>query len=165
MKQGVSAFHLPERAFNIGSHEDTLRFSLTSILNEHLVNEMRMQLSRRTTISNALNNTPAINVLDTFNTGGNQGSLFVDNKNENLDLTNNVTYTWKTHTFKAGFRAESERFTNLNRANFGGTFTFGGDLATGETALDLYRRVRAGDPTARPSQFSISGGDPFIGVS
>jgi hypothetical protein len=165
MNQGVSGFNLPERAFNTSSHEDTLRFSLTSILSEHLVNEMRMQLSRRTTSSNSLNDTPAINVLDTFNTGGNQGSLFIDNKNENLDLTNNVTYTWKTHTFKAGFRAESLRFTNINRSNFGGTFTFGGDLASGESALDIYRRVLAGDPTAHPSQFSISRGDPFIGFS
>jgi len=163
MNQGVGSFDLPERANDRSSHEDTLRFSMTSIFSEHMVNETRMQLSRRTTNTNALSDAPVINVLDTFVAGG--GSTFLDNENRNLDLTNNLTYTWKTHTFKAGFRAESERFTNINRSNFSGTFTFGGDLATGETALDLYRRVLAGDPTARPSQFSISRGDPFIGFS
>jgi hypothetical protein len=163
--QGVGGYDLPERAYNRNAREDTLRFSLTSILSERMVNEARIQLSRRTTDSNALNDAPAINVLDTFVTGGNQGLLFLNNQNENLDFTNNVTYTWKAHTFKTGFRAESLRFTNINRSNFGGTFTFGGDRASGETALDLYRRVLAGDPTARPSQFSISRGDPFIGFS
>jgi Carboxypeptidase regulatory-like domain/TonB dependent receptor len=163
MNQGVSAFNLPERAFNTSSHEDTLRFSLTSILSEHMVNEARMQLSRRTTNSDALSDAPVVNVLDTFVAGG--GSVFLDNRDENLDLTNNVTYTWKAHTFKAGFRAESERFTNLNRSNFSGTFIFGGNPATGQSALDLYRLALAGDPTARPSQFSISRGDPFIGFS
>src|SRR5581483_4411180 len=163
MNQGVGSFSLPERAFNTSSHEDTLRFSLTSILSEHMVNEARIQLSRRTVNSMALNNAPAINVLETFQSGG--SSAFADNENQNLDFTNNVSYTWKTHTFKMGFRAESDRLTNLNQSNFNGTFTFGGNLASGETALDLYRRVLAGDPTAHPSQFSISRGDPFIGFS
>ncbi|HJQ26266.1 MAG TPA: TonB-dependent receptor, partial [Blastocatellia bacterium] len=161
--QGVGSFNLPERAFNTISHEDTLRFSLTSILSEHMVNEARVQLSRRTFSAAALNNAPAINVLETFQSGG--SSTFYNNENQNLDFTNNVSYTWKTHTFKMGFRAESERLTNLNQSNFNGTFTFGGNLASGETALDLYRRVLAGDPTAAPSQFTISRGDPFIGFS
>ncbi|HKP11608.1 MAG TPA: TonB-dependent receptor, partial [Blastocatellia bacterium] len=104
-----------------------------------------------------------INVLDAFTAGG--ANIFTDNKNENLDFTNNLTYTWKSHTFKAGFRAESERYTNLNQSNFAGTFTFAGNPVTGETSIDIYRRALEGDPTARPSQFSISSGDPFIGFS
>jgi hypothetical protein len=161
--QGVTGFNLPERAFNSNSHEDTLRFSMTSILSEHMVNESRIQLSRRTNGNVGLSDAPAINVLDAFFGGG--ANLFSDNKNENLDFTDNVSYTWKSHTFKAGFRAESERFTNLNQSNFAGTFTFAGNPLTGETSLDVYSRALAGDPTARPSQFSISRGDPFIGFS
>src|SRR5262249_11494078 len=103
-----------------------------------------------------------VNVLDTFSSGGNQGSLFLDNSNDNLDMTDNVTYTWKTHTIKGGIRAEALKFTNINKSNFGGTFTFGGETGS---ALDLYRAVLAGDPNAHPSQFSISVGDPFIGFS
>jgi Carboxypeptidase regulatory-like domain/TonB dependent receptor len=163
MNQGVGSFNLPGRATNNSSHEDTLRFSLTSILSEHLVNEARIQLSRRTFSATAISNAPAINVLETFQSGG--SGTFFNNENQNLDFTNNVSYTWKAHTFKMGFRAESERLTNLNQSNFNGTFTFGGNLASGESALDLYRRVLEGDPTARPSQFSISHGDPFIGFS
>jgi carboxypeptidase family protein/TonB-dependent receptor-like protein len=161
--QGLnSGFDLPERAFNRTSREDTLRFSFTSIVNEHAVNEARLQLSRRTVDSRAFTDAPAVVVLDTFSAGGNQSQLFIDNSNSNLDFTNNITYTWKTHTFKAGFRAEGLRFENINRSNFGGTFTFGSEEGS---PLDLYRRVIAGDPTARPSQFSINRGDPFVGFS
>jgi hypothetical protein len=162
INQGLNGFDLPERAFNRTAREDTLRFSFTTIASEHAVNEMRLQLSRRTFDSQAITSTPAILVLDTFNAGGNQGSLFMDNSNRNLDITDNITYTYKTHTFKAGFRAEGLQFTNINRSNFGGTFTFGTEDGT---PLELYRRVLAGDPTAHPSQFTINRGDPFVGFS
>ncbi|MFL6213985.1 MAG: carboxypeptidase regulatory-like domain-containing protein [Blastocatellia bacterium] len=161
--QGLDNYNLPDRGFNRNSHEDTLRFSMTSILSEHMVNEARIQLSRRTNGSISLSDASVINVLDAFTAGG--ANIFADNKNENLDFTNNVSYTWKSHTFKAGFRAESERYTNLNQSNFAGTFTFSGNPVTGETSLDIYRRAIEGDPAARPSQFSINRGDPFIGFS
>lgn len=160
--QGIGTFDLPERAFSRTSREDTLRFSLTTILNERSVNEARVQLSRRTFNTQAISDAPAINVLETFNSGGNQGSLFTDNSNGNLDFTNNVTYTLKSHTLKAGFRAEALRFENINRSNFGGTFTFGNETGS---PLELYQSVLAGVPGAHPSQFSINRGDPFIGFS
>jgi hypothetical protein len=148
-------FYLPERATNSNSSEDTLRFSLTTIASEHAVNEMRLQLGRRSSRSRGLSNDLAINVLDAFYSGGSQS--FSNNVNRNLDYADTVTYTYKTHTFKAGFTAEAEQFENLNRSNFNGTFTF--------SSLDQYAAVLRGDPVARPSQFSINRGDPFIGFS
>ncbi|HKP85077.1 MAG TPA: carboxypeptidase regulatory-like domain-containing protein [Blastocatellia bacterium] len=163
LNQGLNGgFDLPERAFNRTSREDTLRFSFTSIVNEHTVNEARLQLSRRQFDTRALSDAPTVRVLDTFTSGGNQDNLFISNSNSNLDFTNNVTYTWKTHTFKAGFRAEGLRFENINRSNFGGTFTFGSEDGS---PLDLFRRVSEGDSDARPSQFTINRGDPFVGFS
>ena len=40
---GIGTFDLPERGFNRSNHEHTLRLSLTSIVTEHAVNEMRMR--------------------------------------------------------------------------------------------------------------------------
>lgn len=171
-------FYLPERGSNSSSREDTLRFSLTTIASEHAVNEMRVQLSRRESMSRALSNNVAINVLDSFNGGGSQA--FTDNKNRNLDLSDSFTYTHKNHTFKGGFRAEGVQPENLNRSNFGGTFTFGQDfertasgaIITGAdgapipiSSIELYSRVVRGVPGYHPSQFSINRGDPFIGFS
>jgi hypothetical protein len=146
---------------------------------------MRVQLSRRTTNALALTDEVAIIVPDAFNAGGNQGSLFSDNSNENIDLTNNLTYTYKKHTIKAGLRAEAEQLKYLNRSNFGGTFTFGsdferdasgniidinGNVVTGQfgipiSPLESYRRATLGLAGYRPVQFSINQGDPFVGFS
>jgi hypothetical protein len=155
--QGIGTFDLPERAFNSENREDTLRFSLTTIATEHAVNEMRLQLSRRKNLSQALNTDVAIQVLDAFNAGGNQGALFNQNQTENLDLTNNVTYNRGKHVVKFGFRAEVSQQEYINRSNFGGTFTF--------SSLNQYERVLRGEPGARPAQFSINRGDPFVGLS
>lgn len=155
--QGIGTFDLPERAFNSENREDTLRISLTTIATEHAVNEMRLQLSRRKNQSQALNGDVAIQVLDSFNAGGNQGSLFSQNQNDNIDLTNNVTYNRGKHVVKVGLRVEASHQDYLNRSNFGGTYTF--------SSLDQYRRVLRGEPDARPAQFSINRGDPFVGLS
>ena len=179
--QGLGGgFDLPSRAFNRVFREDTLRFSVTTIASEHTVNEMRAQISHRTTNSQAITLAPAVQVLDSFYGGGNQGQLFMDNSNKNLDLTDNVTYTYKSHTFKAGFRAEALGFYNINRSNFLGTYTFGSDVVrnalglpilgpdgqpTPISALTLYSNVIQGVPGYRPSQFSINKGDPFIGFT
>jgi len=171
-------FYLPERASNSSFSENTLRFSLTTIASEHAVNEMRAQISRRNSKTSALSNEVAINVLDSFNGGGSQA--FSNNGNNNLDLTDTYTHTYKTHTFKGGFRAEAVQPNNLNRSNFGGTFTFGQDFerdASGVillnaegvpipiSSIELYSRVVQGVPGYRPSQFSINRGDPFIGFT
>lgn len=175
---GGGGFALPERGVRSSSSENTLRLSLLTIASEHAVNEMRIQLSHRESMTRALSSAVAINVLDAFNGGGSQA--FSDNSNRNLDLTNNLTYTHGSHTIKAGVRAEAAQYNNLNRSNFTGTFTFGQDferdalgrVVTGAdgasipiSPIDLYSRVEQGILGYHPSQFSINKGDPFIGFS
>jgi len=175
---GGGGFTLPERGSDSTSSENSLRLSLTTIASEHAVNELRLQLSRRESKTRSLSNDVAINVLDAFRGGG--GQVFTDDVSDNLDLTNNVTYTHKSHTFKAGFRSEAVRLDNLNQSGFAGTFTFGQDFERDElgrkiigpdgaeipiSPIELYSRVVQGIRGYRPSQFSINRGDPFIGFS
>ncbi len=121
-------FDLPERAATSSSRDNTLRMSLTTIATEHLVNEFRLQLNRRSSSSRALNDAPAIIVSEAFSAGGNQNQLFADNSTDGLEATNDVTYTFGKHTIKTGMRAEAMKLSNLSRSNFGGTFTFGSDF-------------------------------------
>ena len=175
-----NGFDLPERAFNRTTDDTTFRFYLTSIASERAVNEMRLQWSNRKIETRALTDATAIVVLDAFSQGGNQGNLFSDTSERELELVDNLTYTYGKHTFKVGFRAEGSRREIFNRANFGGTFTFGTDLertaagipvldAAGNSipisSLELYRRVLAGEAGYRPSQFSIVKGDPAVNIS
>jgi hypothetical protein len=155
LRLGGNGFSLPERATMSTFNENTLRFSLTTIASEHAVNEIRVQASRRPSLTRGLSSELAINVLDAFSSGG--GQSFSNVTNQNLDLAEVLTYTHKTHTFKTGFTAEANGYEMLDRSNFNGTFTF--------SSLEQYAAVLRGDPLARPSQFSTNRGDPFLGFT
>jgi hypothetical protein len=178
--QGVGGFSLPELAASSRSTDDTFRISFTTMASEHMVNEARMELSKRGTSGEANSTAPAINVFQAFTSGGNQSQLFNQSTNRNLQFTDDVTYTYKTHTFKFGTRVVSAQLLNTNESNFGGTFSFGTDVerdssgnplldARGQPvpipAIDAYRNTLLGLPGYRPSQFSIQLGDPFVGLS
>ena len=86
---------------------------------------MRLSLSRRVEETKARSEAPAVVVLDAFGSGGNQDSLFNSESRDRLDLVDNFSLTRGKHTVKTGARIEYARYEFLNRANFGGTFTFG----------------------------------------
>jgi hypothetical protein len=174
--QGLQGgFDLPERGFKSSTRDDALRFSLTSIGSKRTVNQIRLQLKHHIIGEASLNTEPAILVLEAFNAGGNQGSLFTNTMSNELQLTDNLAYVFKKHTFKAGFRADAVALEKINRSNFNGTFIFGTDFERDEkgvpvagttiTPLEHYRRTLLGLPGYRPSQFSINRGDPFVGFS
>jgi len=180
LNQGIGGFSLPELGSDRTSRDETLRFSFTTIATERAVNEIRMELSKRTTDAHSSSTAPEINVFQAFNSGGNQGSLLNNNTTENLQVVDNLTYTYKKHTIKTGFRAEAARLETFNESNFGGTFTFANDIernsaglpaldSSGKTipisAIESYRRTLLGLPGYGPSQFTINQGDPFIGFT
>ncbi|MGH9753532.1 MAG: carboxypeptidase regulatory-like domain-containing protein [Blastocatellia bacterium] len=178
--QGLDGgFDLLERGFDNSERRHTLRFSFTSVIGFGAINEMRLSLDRRVEEAKARSEAPAIIVLDAFSSGGNQESLFYSESRDRLDLVNNFSLTRKRHTIKAGARIEYERYKFLNRANFGGTFTFGsgferdaeGNVIIGVdgapitiTPIEQYRRTQLGLPGYGPSQFSITRGDPLIAL-
>ena len=181
MNQGLqSGFDLPERAFNRSARSDSIRMSLISIVSNRMVNEFRIEFSRYSYSAQSLISSSATLVLDAFNGGGNQGSLFLANSNDGLRFANNLTYRANSHTFKIGVRVSALRVANSDRSNFGGTFTFGTDFERDDSgnpvldingkpliisALENYRRTLLGLPGYRPSLFSIVRGDPFIALS
>jgi hypothetical protein len=178
--QGLNGgFDLPERAFDQTGRNKVLRFSVTSVLADQLINEFRLALGRRVTETQARNTGAAIIVLDAFSAGGNQSNLQTSSARDRLEVTNNQTWTRQKHTLKYGINLEYARFQFVNTANFGGTFTFGGDFeraANGElvlgengqpvtiTSLEHYRRTLLGLPGYRASQFSIARGTPALSL-
>ena len=124
-----------------------------------------------------------------FNGGGaqigNSGTL-----SDRLELSNNSTYTRKTHTIKWGGRLRQVFLDSTSVSNFGGTYSFlGGSgpvldannqplagTSMQLTALERYRRTlifqKAGMSDAQirllgggASQFSLSAGTPLTSVS
>ncbi len=176
--QGMDGgFDLLERGFDASERRHTMRASLTSVIGSGAINEMRLSVDRRAEDTKARSDAPAIVVLDAFSSGGNQESLFNSESRTRLDLVNNFSVTRKNHTIKAGGRLEYARYRFLNRANFGGTFTFGsgfdrdaaGNVINDEngdpitiTPIEQYRRTLLGLPGYGASQFTITRGDPLI---
>jgi carboxypeptidase family protein len=178
--QGLDGgFDLLERGFDNSERRHMLRASLTSLIGAGAINEMRLSLSRRIEETKARSDATAVIVLDAFSSGGNQQSLFNSESRDRLDLVDNFSLTRGKHTIKTGGRIEYARYKFLNRANFGGTFTFGsgferdadGNVITGAdgapitiTPIEQYRRALLGAPGYGPSQFSITRGDPLIAL-
>ena len=87
-----SGLDLPERAFKRSSGEDAFRFSFTSILSEHTVNESRFEITRRAFGMQATSDAPAVLVLDAFNAGGNSpGDYVPDRLNSTVHVQGVVT--------------------------------------------------------------------------
>ena len=174
-----SGFDLPERAFTGESRERTASFWVTSAF-PTVLNEFRARVSRNQLDEQAVTQTPAILVLEAFNAGGNQDALFREDTTGRTRLANVTTFAGSAHSVRVGGQADVVRLTQVDRANFNGTFIFGSDVlrdrfgnpaagVNGEpsviSGLDLYRLVLAGAPGYRPSQFSIVKGDPAVALS
>ena len=181
---GVGGFSLPSRAYDTESREHNIQITETAILSKTIVNETRFQFERQTSLQNADNSIPTIEVQDAFTGGGSQvGQSHTDTTN--LELTNNTSFALRNHALKAGGRLRWVDITQDSPQNFGGTFTFFGggfapvldanDQPSGAidaiTSIERYRRtqvflaqgltgaeIRALGGGA--SQFRLSSGNP-----
>lgn len=155
--QGIGEFRLPEHGFSSHSRQHELRFSLSSILNKRLVNEVRLRLSRRETQTVAASAAPQIIVLDAFTGGGAQSSLFTRARRDRMEWADHLSVALGRHAVKLGLRIDGVHLEDVNRSNFGGTFIF--------SSLDQYRDVLSGVEGAHPEQFTLNRGDPFTALT
>jgi outer membrane receptor protein involved in Fe transport len=175
--QGLdSSFDLPERSVSTNWRENSLRFSLLSVLSENSFNEARLSLSRKRYRAEAVNQNYAILVFDFFNAGGNQESLFLDGASRNLRAENNFTRIAGNHSLKFGVSASAISYESTDRTNFGGTFIFGSDFERNDrgfpvsiysyvSPLESYQLTLLRRVGYRPLQFSINQGDPFAALT
>ncbi|HJU54204.1 MAG TPA: hypothetical protein VJ715_06520, partial [Pyrinomonadaceae bacterium] len=154
---GVGGFSLESRGFPTENTQHTFQITETAVVNPKLINETRFQFVRDSNEQNDTNSLPSVIVNDAFSGGGAQVGLSF-NRASRWELQNYSTATWfPNHTFRFGVRLRGVRLTDVSRNNFGGTFVF--------STLENYRRVVAGVPGARPTQFTIAGGEPEANVS
>ncbi|HKR02257.1 MAG TPA: carboxypeptidase regulatory-like domain-containing protein, partial [Pyrinomonadaceae bacterium] len=191
---GVSGFNLPSRAFDTESSQHTFQLTETAVLNPKVIMETRFQYIRSANEQNDTNTATAVNVLESFTSGGAQVGLSFSRENR-WELQNYWTATWfPNHVFRFGARVRGVKLTDVSRNNFGGTFNFAGGLApqldannnvvlsNGQpvlvniTSLERFRRTvllqQQGFTAAQiatrgggPTQFTLSGGDPEADVS
>lgn len=181
--QGLGETSLLTRAYDSTSREHEIRFTETMIINAKTVNETRFEYSDNNREQTGDNSIPAINVSSAFTGGGATiGNSF--NKNRDWELNNFTSTSFgknSQHSIKFGGKLSGVNLTNRSENNYAGTFSFNGFfLPPGATdacdadgdgvvsAIDQYRCKLNGTTglySYDPTQFSITTGNPELGVS
>ncbi len=124
---GIGSLNLVSLSNYVHYFSSTFQASETATIGSNMVNEARFQFFRM--VNSTVPNTPGsqIQVLGAFNGGGSQLGPVYDAQN-NYEIQNYTTIIHNTHTFHFGVRVRQAGDNNSSRANFGGTFTFGGRI-------------------------------------
>jgi hypothetical protein len=127
--EGIGQFTLPSQGYNGESTEHTFQISDTQVFGAKIVNETRFQYLRELDNQLALNTQPTVNVLGSFDGGGNsQGNIL--GHQDHYELQNYTSIIHGNHTVKFGARLRGIRDANTSTSGFNGTFTFSSLLTT-----------------------------------
>lgn len=188
---GTGGFNLASRGYHNDDFHQTVQLTETAVVNANILTETRFQYYRPRTTSQANQPGYALQVLGSFQGGGNPLGRTSDLQN-NLEFQSVTSILHRAHTFRFGARARSASVTNVSPQNYGGTFTFSGGLApqldssfrpvldaagapvlVNISSIESYRRTlyfqQAGVPAALirqlgggASQFSINAGNAQV---
>jgi hypothetical protein len=125
---GIGNFTLPSQGYDTLNVENRIQLTETAVLSPQVINETRFQFLNDLTTEDASSNQPAVDVLQSFNTGGAQVGRTYD-KEKHYEVQNFTSFSWRQHSFKAGFRLRTATVANYSPQNFGGVFTFAGAVA------------------------------------
>lgn len=173
---GIGGYSLPSAAVSSRSRDQDFTATDTFIINPSLISETRIRLSRETSTREAVSSDggPAIVVSDAFTSNSSAGTS--EQTEQRFELQQYFNMVRGNHTIRTGVRLRGTKLTNLSTSNYVGTYVFAGDVerdASGQpipggdsiSSIEQYRRVLLGVAGYRPSQFSVSGGDPFASAN
>ena len=120
---GIGQFTLASQGYNSDSAEHTLQISDTQIIGAKIVNEIHFQYLRELDNQYALNTQPTLNVLGSFDGGGNNQGTILDHQ-DHYELQNYTSIIHGNHTVKFGARLRGIRDANSQTSGFNGEFTF-----------------------------------------
>jgi hypothetical protein len=184
---GIGGFTLASQGYHNDYLSQTVQATETAVLGTN-INETRFQYYRSAYQLTANSTDPALQVLNSFNSGGSTVGHTTDQQNY-FELQNYTTISKKAHQFKFGVRMRGQTDNNTSPTNFGGTFTFAGGLgpqldannnpilgtSIQITSIERYRRTllfqgmgyapsQIAALGGEPSQFSISTGNPNLAL-
>jgi hypothetical protein len=148
---GTGGFNLASRGYYNDALGQSVQATETAVLSTSVVNETRFQYFHFTTVAQANSPGYALQVLGSFNGGGNPLGRTTDAQNS-FEVQNNTSVIRGRHTIRFGFRLRTTTQTNNSPQNYAGTFTFSGWLAP---ELDAnYQPIL--DPSGQPVMANIS---------
>jgi len=146
-------FTLPERGAISDNTNQTLTISETFLISQRLIHEVRLRYQHEVREQAAITSGVAVDVPEAFSGGGDPCCPHKSRRDQ-LDFQDYLSFSYKKHALRGGFQFEYENNRDLSASNFNGAYTF--------SSLNQYRAVVNNDPLARPTQFTINRGDPFV---
>jgi len=125
---GGQSISLPSKAYYTRTDENSAVLTETAVIGGRIVTETRVRYLKWVGKNFGDNTVPAVSVLSDFNGGGSQVGRNVGAETH-WEATNFTTFTLGRHALKAGFRIRQGQETTFSTQNFGGSFTFSGELA------------------------------------
>ena len=120
--RGVGGFRLPEQGIPEAERQHRLQLSGSSVVTNHLINEVRLSLDRETRSLGRDVAAPAIIVNGAFNGGAPQS--FRTREETGVRIQDVATYYAGRHSILFGAEYRPGWYAAVDRSNFGGTFQF-----------------------------------------
>jgi hypothetical protein len=118
----IGSTSTPSTASSSTSSEIALQASDSFIINEHIVNETRIQLRRGISSSTPVSNAPSFSVSGYFSGGGSGGQS--SDHSDHIELQNVTTMSAGAHAIKFGGWLRDNREANFSASGFNGSFSF-----------------------------------------
>lgn len=159
--------------------ENLVQIVDTAVLSPRVINETRFQYAQDSVSETSLSTAPTLNVTNSFISGGSGYSAAGYNNTSDtqhqFEFQNYTSITAGAHVMKFGARMRANMIDDYSARNFNGTFSFLGN-SSGLTSIEQYlmteQLLAAGYSSAQvtamgygPSQYSVSSGKPYIGLS
>jgi carboxypeptidase family protein len=147
---GVGDFDLRPRAYRQTRDDNVLRGSIAGSIRKALFNELRLEWRQEEVATTSAIDTPAVLVLDAFNSGGAQ--IEGARRARGIEFADDLDIASGKHAVRTGVLVELSQYRWDERRNAGGTFTFA-DLNAYEAGQPTTFTRNAGNPLVTTSQF------------
>jgi hypothetical protein len=119
----IGSTSLPSQATASSTSEHSVQLMDSQIINDHFVNETRMQYRLAPTVTTPVSTTPSIGVPGYFSGGGNGGGYSSD-RSTHIELQNISTISAGAQAIKIGGWLRDNRDANTSLGGFNGSFSF-----------------------------------------
>lgn len=169
---GVGGATLQEAGYESLQQEHAVRFTDVQTISPQTVHEVRVGYTWRLRDDAPHTGTPSLLIAGAF-TGGGAYTQALRSHQRDLEVDDDVLYTWGKHSMKAGVQLLDTQLNDSLPTNFNGQYVFGGGNApvlvgTGATSisgLEQYRRALLELPGGTPTIYAATTGNAALSLN
>jgi hypothetical protein len=174
---GVGGLSLAESGYSSVVGQYDLRFTNTQTLSPNALHVTHIGYTWKRTEDTPLSTQPSVQVAGYF-TGGGPISGSLNNRERDLEVDDDLTFTHGKHEVKMGVQSTALFIHDYNPNTFNGAYVFGGGSApildasnnpTGQTEtvtpIEQYRRALLNLPGGNPTTYQVTTGTPLVPIT